>query len=274
MIDDSVRVCLLCKGKIPKWKSKGTKFCNPGCKFKFEKQEKEKRIAANPKTTTGNILHQCLSNALDARVPCKCRKRISDEDAKKLVAKGGAVDYTTRAAVFIEGQPLLITGKHLKFPRAATIEKAHISRATQDIFTIKGKVRIKERSIEEMQKAVAEDKLARSEEEALRMDIYGWLTAEAWRALIVEVPAEEYDRAEREARGRCLFSFADERSSAGVDVPPGFETFDRWDAEEPEPETETETESVEEEPEREDETEAEHGDLSIVTVEEMAGVEI
>ena len=50
------------------------------------------------------------------------------------------------------------------------------------------------------------------------MNIYGWLTAEAWRALVVEVPAEEYDRAERESRGRCLFSFADERSSAGVDV--------------------------------------------------------
>ena len=127
-----------------------------------------------------------------------------------------------------------------------------------------------------MQKAVAQDRLERAEEEQLRMNIYGWLTAEAWRALVVEVPAEQYDRAERESRGRCLFSFADERSSAGVDVPPGFETFDRWDAEEPEPETETETESVEEEIEieqSEGETEAEHGDLSIVTVEEMAGVE-
>src|SRR6267378_8093239 len=119
----------LCGSEIPKWKSKGTKFCNPGCKFKFEKQKKEKRKAANPKTSTGNILHQCLANALDAAIPCKCRKRVSDKEAKRLAAEGRAVHYGTRTAVFIEGEPLLIVGKNLKFPRSATIERPMIERS-------------------------------------------------------------------------------------------------------------------------------------------------
>ena len=263
-----VRLCQfqLCGSEIPKWKSKGTKFCNPGCKFKFEKQEKEKSRAANPKISSGSLLHQCLSNALDTAIPCKCRKRISDEDAKRLVREGHVVDYKTRAPMFIDGQPLLIVGKHLKFPRAATIERPKIERSVADIFTIKGKVRAKERTIEEMQRAIVQDKLERAEEESLRMNIYGWLTAEAWRALVVEVPAEEYDRAERESRGRCLFSFADERSSAGVDVALSFTPCDRWDAEVEEDKPEIETEAVEEEePERED-------GLTVVTVEEMEEV--
>ncbi len=91
MIDDSVRVCLLCKGEIPKWKSKGTKFCNPGCKLKFEKQEKEKRKVPNPKISSGSILHQCLPNIVDVAIPCRCRKRVSDEEAKRLVEEGHAV---------------------------------------------------------------------------------------------------------------------------------------------------------------------------------------
>src|SRR6267378_375589 len=240
-----VRLCQfqLCGSEIPKWKSKGTKFCNPGCKFKFEKQEKEKSRVGNPKISSGSLLHQCLSNALDTAIPCKCRKRISDEDAKRLVREGHVVDYKTRAPMFIDGQPLLIVGKHLKFPRAATIERPMIERSVADIFTIKGKVRAKERTIEEMQRAIVQDKLERAEEESLRMNIYGWLTAEAGRALVVEVPAEEYDRAERESRGRCLFNFADERSSSGIDV---------TDFEAPEELQETETEPEEIEPAEED----------------------
>src|SRR5260370_23984043 len=117
-----VRLCQLCSSAIPKWKSKGTKFCNPGCKFKFE-QEKEKRRLVNPKISSGSILHQCLSNALDAAIPCKCRKRISDEDANRLIREGRVVDYKTRAPMFTEGHPLLIVGKHLRFPRSATIER-------------------------------------------------------------------------------------------------------------------------------------------------------
>lgn len=261
-----VRLCLQCNGEIPKWKSKGTKFCNPGCKFKFE-QEKEKRKAANPKTSTDNILHQCLANALDAAIPCKCRKRVSDKEAKRLVAEGHVVNYKTRSPVFIDGEPLLIVGKHLKFPRAATIERPMIERSVADIFTIKGKVRVKERTIAEMQRAIAQDKLEKAEEESLRMNIYGWLTAEAWRALVVEVPAEEYDRSERESRGRCLFSFADERSSAGVDVS---------DFEAPEELQETETEPEEIEPTEEDaeaeEIETEDEGLTIVSAEELEEV--
>src|SRR6266576_2136329 len=197
-----VRLCQLCRSEIPKWKSKGIKFCNPGCKFKCE-QEKEKRKAANPKTSTDNILHQCLANALDVANPCKCRKRVSDKEAKRLVAEGHVVNYKTRASVFIDGEPLLIVGKHLKFPRAATIERPHIQRATQDLFTIKGKVRVKDRTIEETQKDIAQDKMDRAEEELLPMEHYQYLTVQNMR--IVQIPEDQYDemKANDPWRGRC-----------------------------------------------------------------------
>jgi hypothetical protein len=268
------RVCLFCSSEIPKWRAKNTKHCSIKCKVGWTEKEnqrkKEERKAANPKTTTGSILHQCLSNALDAAIPCKCRKRISDEDAKKLVAKGGAVDYTTRAAVFVDGQPLLITGKHLKFPRAATIERPHAERATQDLFTIKGKVRVKERTIEEMQKAIVQDKLERAEEELLRMDIYQALSVEAMR--IVQVPAEQYDemKANDPWRGRCPWEngigIADERSSVSKDVsePRDFLLLESEVLREEEEEIETD------QPEHDEEEDS----LTVVTVEEMAGAEM
>ena len=261
------RVCLQCNGEIPKWKSKGTKFCNPGCKLRFE-QEKEKRRVTNPNISSGIILHQCLSNALDSAVPCRCRKKISDENAKRLVLEGHVVDYKTRAPVFTEGQPLLIVGKHLKFPRSATIERPHIQRATQDLFTIKGKVRAKERTIEEMQKAVAQDKLERAEEELLRMEHYQFLTVQSMR--IVQIPAEQFDHEKENEfwRGRCLFApSSDERTSKSEDVS---EPKDSLLIEEAESDVLAE-EEVEIE-QHEDETENEDGDLRVVTVEEMEEV--
>jgi hypothetical protein len=145
-----------------------------------------------------------------------------------------------------------------------SIEKANCERATQD-YTSKRKT--KDKTIEEMQKAIAQDKLERAQEELLRMDIYQALSVEAMR--IVQIPADQYDemKCNDPFEGRCLFSFPDERSSAGIDVSP----FSRWDAEveeliEDKPEIETEA-VEEEEPERED-------GLTVVTAEEMAGAEI
>jgi hypothetical protein len=265
MTNDSVRVCLFCSGEIPKWKSKGTKFCNPGCKFKF--QEKEKRRVANPKISSGSILHQCLSNALDAAIPCKCRKRVSDKEANRLVSEGHVVNYKTRAPVFIDGEPLLIVGKHLKFPRAATVERPHIQRATQDLFTVKGKVRVKERTIEEMQRAIAQDKLERAEEELLRMEHYQFLMVQNLR--IVQIPADQYDemKANDPWRGRCIFApSSDERTSKSEDVS---EPKDSLLIEEAESDVLAE-EEVEIE-QHEDETENEDG-LTVVTAEEMEEV--
>jgi len=260
---------LQCKGEIPKWKSKGTKFCNPGCKSKFE-QEKEKRRVANPKISSGIVLHQCLSNALDAAIPCKCRKRISDKDAKSLALEGHVVDYKTRAPVFIDGEPLLIVGKHLKAPRAATIERPHVQRATQDLFTIQGKVRAKERTIEEMQKAVSQDKLERAEEELLRMEHYQFLTVQSMR--IVQIPADQYDemKANDPWRGRCIFAASsDDRTSKSEDVS---EPKDSLLLEEAESDVLAEEEIETDQPEHEIEDEIEDGDLTVVTVEEMEEV--
>jgi len=261
-----VRLCLLCSGEIPKWKSKGTKFCNPGCKFKFEKQEKEKRKVANPKISLGSILHQCLSNTLDAAIPCKCRKRVSDKEAERLVAEGHVVHYKTRAPVFIDGEPLLIVGKHLKFPRAATIERPHIQRATQDLFTIRGKTRIKNRTIAEMEAVVKQDKMDRAEEEALRMEHYQALTVASMR--IVQVSAEQFDQEKENEfwRGRCLFApSSDERTSKSEDIS---EPKDSLLLEEAESDVLTEEEVETDQPEHDEEEDS----LTVVTVEEMEEV--
>jgi len=183
-----------------------------------------------------------------------------------LVLEGRVVDYKNRTPVFTEGQPLLIVGKHLKFPRAATIERPHAERATQDLFTIKGKVRVKERTIEEMQKAIAQDTLERAEEEFLRMDIYQALSVEAMR--IVQVPAGQFDQEKENEfwRGRCLFApSSDERTSKSEDVS-GF--VEREELEE----TETEPEEIEPTEEDAEAEGIENGDLTVVTAEEMEEV--
>jgi hypothetical protein len=66
------RVCELCGSQIPKWKSKGTKFCGAKCKLDFREKKKA------TKRTTGPILHACLSNVSDpAKSYCLCKKRLT-----------------------------------------------------------------------------------------------------------------------------------------------------------------------------------------------------
>jgi hypothetical protein len=205
------RVCELCSGQIPKWKAKGTKVCSAKCKFEIKEA---KRLS---KRTIGSLLHACLSNVLDPAKPhCVCKMRLSDEQARRMVAKGEAVSFDNRTSEYFEGAALLVTGKNLKFPRAATIERPHIERLVDDHSS---KNKKKDQSVEALQKAVDEDRAMRAEEESLRLEIYGELTMKAWQQLIVEVPADQYDQEEREARGRCLFAnYTDERTEGGIGV--------------------------------------------------------
>jgi hypothetical protein len=81
----------------------------------------------------------------------------------------------------------------------------------------KGRERTK--TLEELQAAVQQDKAERFEEEKLRLEIYGELTASARRAWIVEVPADEYDAAKDRDWGRALFTnYKEGRTQGGIGI--------------------------------------------------------
>ena len=147
---------------------------------------------------------------------CRCKERPTDDAASKLVSDGHAVNFRTRLPEFAPGEPLLVIGKRKQVPRVATLEKSHLQRAHVDSDTrhLKGK------KLEELKRIVEEDRADRAAEERVRIEKYGLLNQSFIWSLIREVPAEEYDRQEREQSGISILSwFADERGSVGEDVP-------------------------------------------------------
>jgi hypothetical protein len=243
------------------------KFCNRDCAAAYRKlvQQGGKELVLAKRNIAakkiGSVLfHNCIPGGglgLDPFVPerCKCRMGVSEEQAKRLVSRGEAIDFTTRLPIFT-GDAIVQIGKLKRTPRAMTIEKANVERSVQHHTT-----KQEDKDIRELKAVVAEDKAWRDQEELERMDHYQALTVASMR--IVQIPEDQYDemKANDPWRGRCLFTFSDERSSAGIDVTP----FSRWDAEIEEPiEDKTEiTKAVEEvEPERED-------GLTVLTDEEL-----
>jgi hypothetical protein len=205
------RVCELCGGLIPVWKAKNVKVCSAKCKFELKAS---KRLT---KRNTGSLLHACLSTVCDPAKPhCDCKMRITDAQAQQMLAKGEAVNFDNRNSEYVQGAPLLVAGIALRPPRSETIERPHIERLTEH------HKEHDDSSLDDLRKAIEEDQALRGEEEIVRLQIYGELTAALRRRWIVEVPADEYDRAEREAHGRCLFWFSDERTPGGIgrDVDP------------------------------------------------------
>ncbi len=259
------RLCEVCSSDIPKWKSAGTTVCSIGFKFKRREQKrkearaklKEKRESSRSKQNGSVIFHSCIfggGEGVDPFVPerCNCRKLVSEDQAKSLIARGEALDFETRTPVFADGAIVQI-GKLLRTPRSATVEKAHVERLV-GITKSKDKT-LKQLSLEELQNKVQVDRALLQQEESMRLEIYGELTASARRAWIREVPAEEYDAAERQAWGRALFTnYNDERTPGGigVDVDPSLWNgeFEKSETELCDDETETEKEEIEESDER------------------------
>jgi len=214
------RVCEVCLKEIPKWKSKGTTVCSVGCRFKRKDQKRQKAQEEKRKAAQKDfvIFHSCLYyGSVDPFVTerCHCRKKVSEETAKSLVAQGEAVDLDSRLPAFT-GRAIVQIGKVKRTPRVPTLEKPHCERITEKP---KRSIKATEKTTEELKAAIAEDRAERFEEEKLRMEIYGELTASARRAWIVEVPADEYDAAKCRDWGRPLFTnFKDERTPAGIGV--------------------------------------------------------
>ena len=266
------RVCLQCGGPISSMRR--GKFCNRDCGDIYRKlvQQGGREIGIVKRecaaVQSGYVLfHNCIPGGgagLDPFIPerCSCRKTVSFEKAKSLVARGEALDCETRKP-FFNDRSIVQIGKLLRTPRSMSIEKANIQRSVEHHST-----KTKEKTIAEMKAVVAQDKAWRDQEELERMGHYQFLTVQSMR--IVQVPADQFDQ-EKETefwRGRCLFAASsDDRTSKSEDVS---EPKDSLLIEEAESDVLAE-EDVEIE-QHEDETENEDGDLSVVTVEEMEEV--
>lgn len=176
------------------------------------------------------LVHSCLGNVADAPLPkCKCKYRVSISAATRMINHGEAVAFATRADAF-DGGPVLLRVAQ-KTPRVATIEAGHIKRAA----TFKEgrrRPKLSQKQIEELQRAVAEEKSMRESEYRVRWDVYHELDLEMLSAITIEVPEMEDPWS-----GRCIFASGignDERSSVGIDravdrgyVPDVFEVEDQ-----------------------------------------------
>jgi len=245
------------------------KFCNRDCRDTFGKAVKQggKELGITRRECAAIrvdsvLFHNCIPGGgagLDPFVPelCRCRKTVSVEKAKSLVARGEALDFETRKP-FFNDLAIVQIGKLLRTPRAMTIEKANLARATETYST---------KTVKEMKRAIAQDKLERAEEELLRMEHYQFLTVQSMR--IIQVPADQFDQEKENEfwRGRCLFApSSDERTSKSEDVS---EPKDSLLLEEAESDVLTEEEIETDQPEHEIENEIEDADLTVVTADEL-----
>jgi hypothetical protein len=227
MSNDSVeRVCEVCNQEIPKWKSKGTTVCSVGCRFeRRERKRKEANAKRKPikAKRSGVLFHDCVfggGGGIDPFMPerCKCKKMVSEEWAKSLIARGEALDFETRTPAFTGGSIVQI-GKLLRTPRSATIERPHLERLTETASAIKAKSKYSEMQLRAMHDAVELEKREKAREESMRMEIYGELTEAARQAWIVEIPADEYDAAKRRDWGRALFTnYKEGRTQGGIGI--------------------------------------------------------
>jgi len=178
------------------------------------------RLSTKAKKNGSVLFHDCIfggGGGIDPFVAkrCKCRKLVSEEKAQSLIARGEALDFATRTSVFMGGAIVQI-GKLKRTGGSATVEKAHISRLVEKP---QKKAKEKAKTLEELPAAVQRDKAERFEEEKLRLEIYGELTASARQACIVEVDPDVYAAAKAPDWGRPLFTnFKDERTPAGIGV--------------------------------------------------------
>jgi hypothetical protein len=267
-----VRLCLQCRSHISSMRR--GKFCNRECRDLYAKLVRlgGKEIGIRKRecaaVRTGFVLfHNCIPGGgagLDPFFPelCRCRKTVTMEKAKILVARGEAIDFATRKP-FFDDRAIAQVGKLLRTPRSASIEKSHVERSVGILKRAPRRKRV--RNLEELQAAIAVDKQWREEEEQIRMEHYQFLTVQSMR--IVQIPADEYDEMMRNDpwQGRCPWEsgigIADDRSSVSKDisVPRDFLLL----------ESDVLTEEEDIKVDQPEETESEDGDLTIVTEEEL-----
>jgi hypothetical protein len=250
-----VRLCQQCSSPISAMR-RGN-FCSKSCGAKHYNLVKQggqelnvtrKSCAAIRKGMV--IFHRCILGGGEGLDPffadrCRCSKKVSFEKAASLVGRGEAIDFVTRKPYF-EDRDIIQIGILKQTPRAATIEKSHMERATETHTTKRG---TESQNVEALRAAVKEDRMLRDMEERVRMVVYQVIGVKALK--IKQIPAEEYDQMQNSDpwRGRAIFASSSDERTFSKDAPPDYATFTRWDAEvedeDVEPETELKAEEVE-----------------------------
>lgn len=224
------RFCASCGSALPSMNCK--KMCYQCRAQREEKKERDKFFKRTKVVEQSEIVgrehgfvavHTCIGNVHDRTFDdfCDCKKWIKRRDAALLVSQGIAVDWESRAPIFSNRAIVLKMSAGGKTPRSSMIEKVHIERS----WLPPG---VRARGIAEIEASLAEDRALWSEEERLRIDIFGELYDQTLSSLIRLVPAEEYDRLEREQRGVPVISLPfgwDERTNGGIGVAYGVATL-------------------------------------------------
>jgi hypothetical protein len=172
------------------------------------------------------LVHSCLSNGLldPAEETCLCRRYVTVERAKDMVAKGRVLDMATRDACF-RGGPV-VEKSRLKCPPISSIGQRiaierKIVRHDYD-----------EKEIARMKTTADEDRRLRIEERDCKIDIEHQLAIEEQAKLIILIDEKTFDEMKAQSFGRPgIFVTQDERSSVGRDIGSNLEAENRQLAE-------------------------------------------
>jgi hypothetical protein len=166
--------------------------CREALKKIKRRTEREKRL--DDLKQAGLILvHSCLSDGRFDPAPssCACRKFVTVERAKQMIAIGRCLDLGTRDACY-RGGPVVEVSRLKKTARARFVDRADIERSYAS--TDRG---LKGKSIEELNAIIAADKHDRTLEEQLRIEIIGEMKTEMLCNMTREVPEDEWLALER-----------------------------------------------------------------------------
>lgn len=144
-------------------------------------------------------VHTCFSPEDEMPSLCACRRLIFRHQADRWVRTGMAVWIAIGRRVFRD-KVCMLEGSSQCTPRGATIERPHIEKAYTKPFILNfiNKILGVKQSYNKEEKEII---LRSDAEERNRIEEYGQLTERTWRALVREIPAEEFDKQKEADRG-------------------------------------------------------------------------
>ena len=241
MPQETGRVCLLksCRLPISSIRNKRSKYCSTGCTQRANYEAKKTKLDG-VRIVRKLVVHVCVEPTMDEAPTgnCSCLKALTVEKVEKEVAIGNIVWMNDEAG----NAHAVLYAKRRMVPKAATIERTHIERGFAHLGASIDKYRKFLPNLETM--INNDDKnITMDVEDQFRMDEYQRLSVASLASLIRVVPADEYDRTEREQRDVPAVSSLEvhDRTEGGI----GKFVANRGPREDEEPE-ETEEETEEE----------------------------
>jgi hypothetical protein len=239
----------MCGRPIPSIRGSKAKFCTSECGRRANYEAKKHKLTG-ARIVRKLVVHVCVEPLMgDAPTGnCFCSKELTVEKVEQEVRIGNIFWMNDEAG----NAHAVAYDKKVMVPRAATIDRTNIERSLRYLGSSVDKYRKMLPRLKEM--INRDDKSITSDiQEMFRMDEYQHLFVSSLARLTREVPAEEFDRIEREQRDVPVVSDLElnDRTAGGV----GKSVVSRG----PREDEETEEEPVEEAEEVEEElTQVEH----------------